>query len=112
MLTDINNVVKVKCQINVNIQRLDEGQCHRGSPAEDDNIREEGTNSCKSTDMIYINITHVARDRYRDRDRWRDTGVKCYIGTLVTILVCTMTQLCLMILHIMFKLQTTKPQQF
>ena len=68
---------------------MDEGECHHGSPAEDDNIREEGTNSCKSTDMIYINITHVARDRYRDRDRWRDTGVKCYVGTLVTILVCT-----------------------
>ena len=38
-----------------------------------------------------MDITHVARDRYRDRDRWRDTGVKCYIGTLVTILVCTVS---------------------
>ena len=59
-----------------------------------------------------LRFENHSRDESVFGDRWRDTGVKCYVGTLVTILVCTMTQLCLMILHIMFKLQTTKPQQF
>ena len=57
-----------------------------------------------------LRFENHSRDESVFGDRWRDTGVKCYVGTLVTILVCT--QLCLMILHIMFKLQTTKPQQF
>ena len=56
MLMLINITILLRLNV-VNVLRLDEGECHRSSPAEkDDHFREEGTNSWNDTDMIYIDI--------------------------------------------------------